>query len=56
MTKIAIIGYGNIGKAVEEAVKAAVSRLTRDISAHDIYSACVDIAVIDNGTTLNPED
>ena len=40
----------------EEAVKAAVSRLTRDISAHDIYSACVDIAVIDNGNTLNPDD
>ncbi len=40
----------------EDAVKAAVSRLTRDISAHDIYHDCVDIAVVDNGSTLSPED
>ncbi|WP_406546002.1 hypothetical protein [Succinimonas sp.] len=40
----------------DEAVKAAVLRLTRDISAHDIYRDCIDIAVIDNGKTLNPDD
>lgn len=40
----------------EDAVKAAVSRLVRDVSAHDLYSGKIDIAVIDNGNTLKTED
>ncbi len=40
----------------EDAVKAAVSRLVRDVSSHDLYSGKIDIAVIDNGNTLKSED
>ena len=40
----------------EAAVKAAVSRLVRDISSHPLYHDMIDIAVVDNGSTLSDED
>lgn len=40
----------------EKDVKAAVSRLVRDISAHPKYADSIDIAVVDNGSTLTQED
>ncbi len=51
----------NLGIAIttfkrEKEVKAAVSRLVRDISSHPEYSSRIDISVIDNGSTLKPDD
>ena len=40
----------------ETAVKAAVSRLVRDITSHPLYHDMIDIAVVDNGSTLKDED
>lgn len=40
----------------ETAVKAAVSRLVRDITSHPLYHNMIDIAVVDNGSTLKNED
>ena len=40
----------------EAAVKAAVSRLIRDISSHPLYHDMIDIAVVDNGSTLRDGD
>lgn len=40
----------------EEAVKSAVARLARDISANEKYRDKIDIAVIDNGNTLKEDD
>ncbi len=40
----------------EKEVKAAVSRLTRDIAAHPLYRDRIDVTVVDNGNTLKAED
>lgn len=40
----------------EKEVKAAVSRLVRDISSHPKYAESIDIAVVDNGNTLTQDD
>ena len=40
----------------EKEVKSAVARLARDIAGHDLYRDKIDIAVVDNGGTLSPED
>lgn len=40
----------------EREVKAAVSRLTRDIAAHPLYRDRIDVTVVDNGNTLKEED
>ena len=48
MTKIAIIGYGNIGKAVEEAVKVSPDMELAGIYHHndDLNQIKADVAVI----------
>lgn len=48
MTKIAIIGYGNIGKAVEEAVKAAPDMELSGIYHHndDLSQVKADVALL----------
>lgn len=50
------LGIGITTFKREEAVKAAVARLSKAISAHPLYSGLIDITVVDNGQTLSPED
>ncbi len=40
----------------EETVKTAVARLGKAIEEHPLYNGAIDITVVDNGQTLNPED
>jgi len=57
MTKIAIIGYGNIGKAVEEAVKAAQDMELTGIYHHneDLSQIKADVALLCTPTREVPE-
>lgn len=50
------LGIGITTFKREAAVKAAVRRLSMAIAAHPLYSASIDITVVDNGQTLSPED
>lgn len=50
------LGIGITTFKREAAVKAAVRRLSTAIAAHPLYSASIDITVVDNGQTLSPED
>lgn len=50
------LGIGITTFKREDAVKAAVARLSKAIAAHPLYSGLIDITVVDNGQTLSPED
>ena len=50
------LGIGITTFKREEAVKAAVSRLSKAISAHPLYKDAITITVVDNGRTLEAED
>lgn len=50
------LGIGITTFKRETAVKAAVQRLSHDISSNPLYSESIDITVVDNGQTLSPED
>ena len=44
--KIAILGYGNIGKAAEEAIKAAPDMQLAGIYHHNDCLDCIDADVV----------
>lgn len=50
------LGIGITTFKREEAVKAAVQRLSQAIISHPLYNTAIDISVVDNGQTLSPED
>lgn len=50
------LGIGITTFKREEAVKAAVQRLSQAITSHPLYNTAIDISVVDNGQTLSPED
>ena len=50
------LGIGITTFKREEAVKAAVARLSRAIANHPLYKDLIDITVVDNGQTLKPDD
>ena len=46
MIKVAILGYGNIGRAAEEAVKAAPDMQLTGIFHHNDCLDCIDADVV----------
>ncbi|MBQ3059356.1 MAG: hypothetical protein IJD16_03455, partial [Desulfovibrio sp.] len=50
------LGIGITTFKREDAVKAAVARLSKAISAHPLYKDAITITVVDNGRTLDTED